>query len=132
MANHPQNEGPAKSIITIGQRMVTTLASIVETRVRLAIVELEEEKANLIQMLLMVGLTMIFTAFGLMSLMILIIVAVGAEYRLMAIGITTGVLFALAIILGIWVLVKSRRSTLLRHTRKELSTDRELLEDRQP
>ncbi len=66
-----------------------------------------------------------------MSLMILIIVAVGAEYRLMAIGITTGVLFALALILGVWVLVKSRRSTLLRHTRKELSTDRELLEERQ-
>ncbi|GAA0479924.1 MULTISPECIES: phage holin family protein [Tatumella] len=131
MATHSQNEGPAKSIITIGQRMVTTLASIVETRVRLAIVELEEEKANLIQMLLMVGLTMLFTAFGLMSLMILIIVAVGAEYRLMAIGITTGVLFALALIFGIRVLVKSRQSTLLRHTRKELSTDRELLEDRQ-
>ncbi|WP_294912333.1 phage holin family protein [Tatumella sp. UBA2305] len=131
MATHSQNEGPGKSLITIGQRMVTTLASIVETRVRLAIVELEEEKANLIQMLLMVGLTMIFTAFGLMSLMILIIVAVGAEYRLMAIGITTGVLFALALILGVWVLVKSRRSTLLRHTRKELSTDRELLEERQ-
>ncbi len=53
-----------------------------------------------------------------MSLMILIIVAVGAEYRLMAIGITTGVLFALALILGVWVLVKSRRSTLLRHTRR--------------
>ena len=76
MDNHSPNEGPGKGLINVGQRMVTTLVSIVETRVRLAIVELEEEKANLIQMLLMVGLTMLFTAFGLMSLMILVIVAV--------------------------------------------------------
>ncbi|WP_029684499.1 phage holin family protein [Tatumella saanichensis] len=131
MDNTPHNEGPGKSIISVGQRMVTTLVSIVETRVRLAIVELEEEKANLVQMLMLVGLTMLFTAFGLMSLMILVIVAVDPQYRLMAIGITTGVLFALALIMGIWVIVKSRRSTLLRHSRDELSTDRKLLEDRQ-
>lgn len=131
MENHPQHEGPGKSIINVGQRMVTTLVSIVETRVRLAIVELEEEKANLVQMLMLVGLTMLFTAFGLMSLMILVIVAVDPQYRLMAIGITTGVLFALALIMGIWVIVKSRRSTLLRHSRDELSTDRKLLEERQ-
>ncbi|KFD20870.1 MULTISPECIES: phage holin family protein [Tatumella] len=131
MDNHSQNEGPGKGLINVGQRMVTTLVSIVETRVRLAIVELEEEKANLIQMLLMVGLTMLFTAFGLMSLMILVIVAVEPQYRLMAIAITTGVLFALALILGIWVIVKSRRSTLLSSSREELSTDRKLLEERQ-
>lgn len=131
MENHPQHEGPGKSIINVGQRIVTTLVSIVETRVRLAIVELEEEKANLVQMLMLVGLTMLFTAFGLMSLMILVIVAVDPQYRLMAIGITTGVLFALALIMGIWVIVKSRRSTLLRHSRDELSTDRKLLEERQ-
>ncbi|MDU7869670.1 MAG: phage holin family protein, partial [Pantoea sp.] len=81
------------------------------------------------QLLLMVGLTMLFTAFGLMSLMVLIIWAVDAQYRLMAIGITTGALFLLAIILGLWTLRKSRQSTLLRHTRKELDTDRSLLED---
>ncbi|MFP3633148.1 phage holin family protein, partial [Burkholderia sp. SIMBA_045] len=75
---------------------------MVETRVRLAVVELEHEKANLIQLLLMVGLTMLFTAFGLMSLMVLIIWAVDAQYRLMAIGITTGTLLLLAVILGLW------------------------------
>ena len=92
-------------------------------------VELEEEKANLFQMLLMLGLTMLFAAFGLMSLMVLVIWAVDAQYRLMAIAITTGVLFALALIFGLWTLAKSRRSTLLSATRKELSEDRKLLED---
>lgn len=124
-----QSHGPGKGVFNIGQRVVTTLVSMVETRVRLAVVELEEEKANLIQMLIMVGLTMLFTAFGLMSLMVLIIWAVDAQYRLMAIAITTGVLFALALIFGLWTLRKSRQSTLLRHTRKELDSDRKLLEE---
>ncbi|MEG3110386.1 phage holin family protein [Pantoea sp. T14] len=129
MAESQQNHGPGKGVINIGQRIVTTLVSMVETRVRLAVVELEAEKANLIQLLIMVGLTMLFTAFGLMSLMVLIIWAVDAQYRLMAIGITTAVLFALALIIGIWTLRKSRQSTLLHHTRKELETDRVLLEE---
>ncbi len=129
MTDSQQNHGPAKGVINIGQRIVTTLVSMVETRVRLAVVELEEEKANIIQMLLMLGLTMLFTAFGLMSLMVLIIWAVDAQYRLMAIAITTGVLFLLALIFGLWTLRKSRQSTLLRHTRKELANDRDLLED---
>ncbi|ADP10227.1 phage holin family protein [Erwinia pyrifoliae] len=128
MADHSQSHGPGKGVINIGQRIVTTLVGMVETRVRLAVVELEAEKANLLQMLLMVGLTMLFTAFGLMSLMVLIIWGVDAQYRLMAVAITTGVLFALALILGLWTLVKSRRSTLLGATRKELSEDRKLLE----
>ncbi|MEM6160226.1 phage holin family protein [Erwinia sp. P6884] len=129
MANSPQSHGPGKGVIDIGQRIVTTLVGIVETRVRLAVVELEEEKANLIQMLIMIGLTMLFTAFGLMSLMVLIIWAVDPQYRLMAIGITTGMLFALALIFGLWTRAKSRRSTLLSATRRELKSDRELLED---
>jgi uncharacterized membrane protein YqjE len=129
MSDSQQSHGPGKGVFNIGQRIVTTLVSMAETRVRLAIVELEEEKANLIQMLMMVGLTMLFTAFGLMSLMVLIIWAVDAQYRLMAIAITTAVLFALALIFGLWTLYKSRQSTLLRHTRKELDTDRKLLEE---
>lgn len=129
MADSQQSHGPGKGVIHIGQRIVTTLVGMVETRVRLAVVELEEEKANLLQMLLMVGLTMLFTAFGLMSLMVLIIWAVDAQYRLMAIAITTGVLFALALFFGLWSLSKSRKSTLLRVTRKELESDRKLLED---
>ncbi|PPC71346.1 MULTISPECIES: phage holin family protein [Pantoea] len=124
-----QSHGPGKGVFNVGQRVVTTLVGMVETRVRLAVAELEEEKANLIQMLIMIGLTMLFTAFGLMSLMVLIIWAVDTQYRLMAIAITTGVLFALALIFGLWTLRKSRQSTLLRHTRKELDTDRTLLEE---
>ena len=85
-------QGPAKNVLGIGQRILTTLVGIAETRVRLAVVELEEEKANLFQMLLMLGLTMLFAAFGLMSLMVLIIWAIDPQYRLNAMIATTVVL----------------------------------------
>jgi len=129
MLGSQQSHGPGKGVINIGQRIITLLVGMVETRIRLAVVELEEEKARLIQILLMVGLTMLFTAFGLMSLIVLIIWSVDAQYRLMAISITTVVLFALATIFGFSALAKSRRSTLLRSTRKELKSDRKLLEE---
>ena len=116
----------------MGQRIVTLAVQMVETRLRLAVVELEEEKANLIQLLLMAGLTLLFTAFGLMSLLVLVIWAVDPQYRLHVMMATTGTLLLLALIGGIWTISKARRSTLLRHTRHELANDRALLEDDKP
>ncbi|WP_227318391.1 phage holin family protein [Cedecea davisae] len=129
MADSHQSLGPGKSVLGIGQRLVTILVGMVETRLRLAVVELEEEKAHLVQLLLMLGLTMLFAAFGLMSLMVLVIWAVDPQYRLNAMIATTVVLLSLALIGGIWTLRKSRQSTLLRHTRRELENDRTLLEE---
>ena len=125
MADTHHAQGPGKSVLGIGQRIVSIMVEMVETRLRLAVVELEEEKANLFQLLLMLGLTMLFAAFGLMSLMVLIIWAVDLN----AMIATTVVLLLLALIGGIWTLRKSRKSTLLRHTRHELANDRQLLEE---
>ncbi len=110
---HSSRAGPGKSVLGIGQRIVSIMVEMVETRLRLAVVELEEEKANLFQLLLMLGLTMLFAAFGLMSLMVLIIWAVDPQHRLNAMIATTVVLLLLALIGGIWTLRKSRKSTLL-------------------
>jgi uncharacterized membrane protein YqjE len=129
MADPHHAHGPGKSVFGIGQRIVTIMVEMVETRLRLAVVELEEEKANLFQMLLMLGLTMLFAAFGLMSLMVLIIWAIDPQYRLDAMIATTAVLLLLALIGGIWTMVKAKRSTFMRHTRNELANDRALLED---
>lgn len=128
MTDSSQHHGPGKGVIQAGQRILTTLVSIVETRLKLVVIELEEEKANLIQMLMMVGLTMLFTAFGLMSLLVLAIWAVPAEQRLLTVGIITALLFTLAIIFAVWTLKRSRRSTLLNATRQELDKDRQMLE----
>ncbi len=104
------------------------MVGIVETRVRLAVIELEEEKATLVQLLMMAGITLLLTAFGLMSLLVLVIWAIDPAYRLVALGTTTAVLLILALIGVIWTLTKVRHSTLLGSTRKQLETDRELLE----
>lgn len=132
MSDSHQAQGPGKNILGIGQRIVTLVVQMVETRLRLAVVELEEEKANLFQLLLMAGLTLLFTAFGLMSLLVLIMWAVDPQYRLIVMVATTATLLLLAIVGGIWTLRKARRSTLLRHTRHELANDRSLLEDNEP
>ena len=129
MTEANKNQGPGSGLIHAGQRVLTSVTRIVETRIRLAVAELEAEKVNLIQLLLLVGLALLFTAFGLMSLLVLVIWAIDAQYRLMALAITTGVLLALALIFALWALVKVRRSTLLKTTRKELAHDRQRLEE---
>ncbi|WP_437888985.1 phage holin family protein [Phytobacter sp. V91] len=132
MTDPRSSQGPGKSVLGIGQRIVSIMVEMVETRLRLAVVELEEEKANLFQLLMMLGLTMLFAAFGLMSLMVLIIWAIDPQYRLNAMIATTVVLLLAALIAGIWTLRKARSSSLLRHTRQELANDRALLEDDKP
>ncbi|NIG62215.1 MAG: hypothetical protein G5663_01290 [Serratia symbiotica] len=125
MAEQPQVRapGPARGALDIGQRIITIVVGMVETRLRLAVIELEEEKANIIQLLVMAGLTLLFTAFGLMSLLILIFWAIDPLYRLIALWVTTGVLLFLAIVGTTWTLVKVRRTTLLGNTRKQLAID---------
>ena len=78
------------------------------------------------------GLTLLFAAFGLMSMLVLIIWAVDAQYRLNVMIATTAILLLAALIGGIWTLRKARRSTFLRFTRQELANDRALLEDDKP
>lgn len=129
MADSHHAQGPGKNLFGIGQRIVTLVVSMVETRLRLAVIELEEEKTNLIGLLLLLGLTLLFTAFGLMSLLVLVIWGIDPQYRLTALIATTVVLLALALIGGILTLRRARRSTLLRLTRRELANDRELLEN---
>lgn len=130
MADHQQpSQGPARGILDIAHRIVTIMVGMVETRLRLAVVELEEEKNNLIQLLMMTGITLLFLTFGLMSLLILAFWAIDPADRLMAVGITTAILLFLALVGIIWTLSKARRTTLLSVTRKQLEIDRSLLED---
>lgn len=125
----PSTQGPARGILDIAQRIVTIMVGMVETRLRLAVIELEEEKNNLIQLLMMTGITLLFLTFGLMSLLILAFWAIDPADRLMAVGTTTAVLLFLALVGIIWTLSKARRTTLLSVTRKQLDIDRSLLED---
>ncbi|KPD04447.1 phage holin family protein [Moellerella wisconsensis] len=127
MEQHERPQGPAKGVLDTLQRMVTIAVNMVETRIQLVAVELEEEKATLIQLILMAGITLLFTAFGLMCLLGLIFWSVDPVYRYQALAITTGILILLAIIGAIWTLKKSRQSTLLGATREQLKRDHQAL-----
>ncbi|AHF73635.1 Inner membrane protein YqjE [Candidatus Sodalis pierantonius str. SOPE] len=122
-----QNQGPGNGLFNIAQRILTIVVGMIETRLRLAVVELEEEKFNIIQMLMMAGITLLFAAFGLMSLLVLVVLAIDPQYRLTAIASTTGILL-LAIVGAVVTLAKARKSSLLGATREELQVDRNILE----
>lgn len=122
------SQGPGERILGTGKRILTLLVGMVETRLQLAVVELEEEKARLFQLLMLLCLTLLFALFGLASLLVLIIWVIDPHYRLYALIITTFILLILALITGILAWRKSHASTLLRQTRKELEKDRQSLE----
>ncbi|MFT4270397.1 MAG: phage holin family protein [Pantoea sp.] len=114
---------PSGKLTDIMSRLLTLTSEVIGTRLQLAVTELEEEKAHLLQLILLTGLTLLFTAFGIMSLLmyILLFAAPGDQQRLLL--YVTGALIALAVILGIVVRVRAGRATLLRETRIQLRED---------
>ena len=50
MADTHHAQGPGKSVLGIGQRIVSIMVEMVETRLRLAVAEKKKKKANLFQL----------------------------------------------------------------------------------
>lgn len=114
---------PSGKLTDIVSRLLTLTTVVVGTRLQLVVTELEEEKAHLLQLILLTGLTLLFTVFGIMSLLmyILLFAAPGDQQTMLL--YVTGALIALAVILGIVIRVRVGRSTLLRETRSQLRED---------
>ncbi|MBS9425917.1 phage holin family protein [Photorhabdus caribbeanensis] len=129
MSNSSKSQGPGKGVLDILQRIATVAVEIVETRLQLIVVELEKEKATLIQLIVIASLTLLFTAFGLMCLLVMIFWAIDPNWRFIVLASTTGTLLVLALIGLIWTIRKAKSSTLLSATREQLKIDREMLED---
>lgn len=128
MTDQERPQGPGKGLLDTLTRITAIVISMAETRLKLVATELEEEKSNLIQLILLAGAALLLTAFGLMSLMILVMWAVDPVYRLTAMIIMTSVLLVGALIFALWAVRKARRSSLLGATREQLAIDRQLLE----
>lgn len=128
MTDQERPQGPGKGLLDTLTRITAIVISMAETRLRLVATELEEEKSNLIQLILLAGAALLLTAFGLMSLMILVMWAVDPVYRLTAMIIMTSVLLVGALIFALWAVRKARRSSLLGATHEQLAIDRQLLE----
>lgn len=128
MSDTQRPQGPASGVLNSLSKIGAIMIGMVETRLRLIAIELEEEKTTLIQLILMAGVTLLLTAFGLMSLLILIFWVIPPEYRVYALAITTATLLFCALIGAIMTLGKARNSTLLGDTRQQLELDKRLLE----
>ncbi|HEJ9627696.1 MULTISPECIES: phage holin family protein [Proteus] len=128
MSDTQRPQGPASGVLNSLSKIGAIMIGMVETRLRLIAIELEEEKTTLIQLILMAGVTLLLTAFGLMSLLILIFWVIPPEYRVYALAITTATLLFCALIGAIMTLRKARNSTLLGDTRQQLELDKRLLE----
>ncbi|MBG3129417.1 phage holin family protein [Proteus mirabilis] len=128
MSDTQRPQGPASGVLNSLSKISAIVIGMVETRLNLIAVELEEEKTTLIQLILMAGVTLLLTAFGLMSLLVLIFWVIPPEYRVYALAITTATLLFCALIGAIMTLRKARNSTLLGDTRQQLELDKRLLE----
>ncbi|MCT8342591.1 MULTISPECIES: phage holin family protein [Photorhabdus] len=129
MINSSKSQGPGKGVLDILQRIAAVVIEIVETRLQLIVLELEKEKATLIQLIVIASLTLLLTAFGLMCLLVMIFWAIDPSWRFIVLASTTSTLLILALIGLIWTIRKARNSTLLSATREQLKIDREMLED---
>ncbi|MCA6221381.1 phage holin family protein [Photorhabdus antumapuensis] len=129
MINSSKSQGPGKGVLDILQRIAAVVIEIIETRLQLIVLELEKEKATLIQLIVIASLTLLLTTFGLMCLLVMIFWAIDPSWRFIALASTTGTLLILALIGLIWTIRKARNSTLLSATREQLKIDREMLED---
>ncbi|HSH49156.1 MAG TPA: phage holin family protein [Halomonas sp.] len=123
-----KRQGPAQRVLDAGKNVIGSLVATGETRLRLAVLELEEERARLVTMALLAGLSLILLLLGLGALTTLIIVIFWESHRLAAIGVSAGVLIISGLLVIAWVMRMARRRTLLASTLRHLALDRELLE----
>lgn len=118
-----QPRGPSRSLVDNIHRVFNTLTGIFHTRIELIAIELEEEKKNILGFLLMVGLALIFTVFGVVSLLIFILLSVSPEHRLIISGGASAVFLVIALFFVIFIKQKTAGSRILSETRKQLSED---------
>ncbi|HFZ1002450.1 TPA: phage holin family protein [Klebsiella aerogenes] len=104
-------------------RVFTALTGTLHTRLELVAVELEEEKSRIFGLLIMAGLTLMFTAFGVISLLVFILLSFPPEHRLMLLGSGSAVFLILALAFFIFVRQRIAGSRMLSETRRQLGKD---------
>lgn len=120
--------GPTHRVFGAAKRLLKTLVSSGEIRLRLAVLELEEERAKLMSLLLLAGSSLVLLLLGVGTLVALIVVMFWDSYRLAAIAVSAITLLLASGVLGMVALKQARTHTLLKETLSQLATDRALLE----
>lgn len=111
------------------RQLISTLTSIVSTRLELLANELQEERLRLTQMLLYAWLALFCFGMGILLLTAFIVVLFWDDHRLAAIGALGAVFFALAALMAWLLRGKSRAGAgLFSASLAELAKDREHLD----
>ena len=122
------SSGPAQRTLDAARRLLKTLLANGETRLRLAVLELEEERARLLSLMLLVGASLVLLLLGIATLTALVVIIFWDSYRIAAIAISAGVLITTSLLLALIAIRKARQHTLFKETLKQFATDRALLE----
>ncbi|MBP5981896.1 MAG: phage holin family protein [Halomonas sp.] len=120
--------GPTQRVFSAAKRLLKSLVANSETRLRLAVLELEEERSRLFTLFLLLGASLLLLLLGVATLTTLIVVIFWDSYRLLAIGGSAGALLAASFLLAAIGFHQAKRHTLLKETLKQLAADRALLE----
>lgn len=110
------------------RQLLSTLTSIVSTRLELLGNELQEERLHLTQMLLFVLSALFCFGMGVLLLTIFIVVLFWDDHRLAALGVLSGLFFAAGALLAILLRSKAQaKPRLFSASLAELAKDREQL-----
>lgn len=119
--------GSMERVFGASKRLQEHLLESGEMRLRLAVLELEEERARLFDLFLLAGLTLALAVLGFAFAGVLVIAFFWETHRLAAIAAVAAV-FLLGAAWAAWRLRRlARRRSLLRATLGQLATDRQLL-----
>lgn len=122
--------GPAERVFDATRQLITTLIESGQTRLRLAVIELEEERGRVFTLLLAAGLSLIMLMLGLTMLMLLVVVAFWDTHRIAAITVCVIVLLGGGACVAWWVQAQARKKTFLKSTLKQLEIDRQMAQRR--
>ena len=121
----------SSSLMESIKRLLSTLASIVSTRLELLANEFQEERLHLTQMLVLALFTLFCFGIGVLLLTAFIVVLFWDEHRLAVLGTLSVVFFALGVLTAL--LLRGRmeaKSKLFSVSLAELAKDREHLNTR--
>ena len=121
----------SSSLMESIKRLLSTLTSIVSTRLELLANELQEERLHLTQMLVFALLTLLCFGIGVLLLAAFIVVLFWDEHRLAVLGMLSIIFFALSMLTAMLLRSKMEaKSKLFSVSLAELSKDREHLSTR--
>lgn len=113
------------------RQLLSTLTSIVSTRLELLANELQEERLHLTQMLLFVLFALFCFGMGLLLLTVFIVVVFWDDHRVAVLGVLCTLFFALGAVMTLLVRSKMRvKSKLFSASLAELAKDRQHLNAR--